>query len=163
MSILKNLLIYLALLMPAFFIATPVANAAIGCNSAGLTAKQQERCGACEASGATDCTPGTAGGALQNIATTIVNILSILAGLAAVIIIIIGGFRYVTSGGKQESITAAKNTILYAIIGLVIVALAQIIVHFVLKNTSNLTATNSSSGSSSSTPGVSPGTANSPH
>jgi hypothetical protein len=52
--------------------------------------------------------------------------------------IIIGGFRYITSGGKQESVTSAKNTILYAIIGLVIVALAQIIVRFVLSNSTNL-------------------------
>ena len=64
----------------------------------------------------------------------IVNILSILVGVVAVIMIIIGGLRYVTSGGKQESVTAAKNTILYSIIGLVIAALAQVIVRFVLHN-----------------------------
>jgi hypothetical protein len=46
--------------------------------------------------------------------------------------IIVAGFRYITSGGKQESVTGAKNTILYAVIGLIIVALAQIIVRFVL-------------------------------
>ena len=56
-----------------------------------------------------------------------------MVGIIAVIMIIVGGFRYIASGGKQESITAAKNTILYAIIGLVIVALAQIIVKFVLE------------------------------
>lgn len=60
------------------------------------------------------------------------NLLSIIVGIAAVIMIIFGGFRYITSGGKQESVTGAKNTILYAVIGLVIVALAQVIVHFVL-------------------------------
>jgi len=53
--------------------------------------------------------------------------------------LIFGGFRYVTSGGKQESVTSAKNTIIYAIIGLVIVALAQIIVQFVLNKTSQAT------------------------
>ena len=75
---------------------------------------------------------------LNDLITKIVNILSVVVGIVAVIMIIIGGFRYVTSGGKQESVSSAKNTILYAIIGLVIVALAQIIVHFVLKNTTNL-------------------------
>ena len=60
------------------------------------------------------------------------NLLSIIVGIAAVIMIIIAGLKYVTSGGKDESVKSAKNTILYAIIGLVIVALAQIIVHFVL-------------------------------
>ena len=78
------------------------------------------------------------GTSLDSLIQKIVNILSVVVGIVAVIMIIVGGFRYVTSGGKQESVTSAKNTILYAIIGLVIVALAQIIVHFVLKNTTNL-------------------------
>jgi hypothetical protein len=64
----------------------------------------------------------------------IINILSILVGAIAVIMIIFGGFRYVTSGGSDSSVSSAKNTILYAVIGLIIVALAQVIVHFVLNN-----------------------------
>ena len=71
---------------------------------------------------------------LNNLVAKVINILSVIVGIVAVVMIIIAGLRYVTSGGKQESVTSAKNTILYAIIGLVIVALAQIIVHFVLKN-----------------------------
>ena len=63
----------------------------------------------------------------------VINLLSVIVGVIAVIMIIVGGFRYITSGGKQESVTSAKNTILYAIIGLIIVALAQIIVKFVLE------------------------------
>jgi hypothetical protein len=51
--------------------------------------------------------------------------------------LIIGGFRYITSGGNSEGIGKAKNTIIYAIIGLIIVALAQIIVQFVLNKTAN--------------------------
>jgi hypothetical protein len=58
---------------------------------------------------------------------------------STVIMIIYAGFRYVTSGGRDESVKGAKNTILYAIIGLVIVALAQIIVHFVLAKTTQAT------------------------
>jgi hypothetical protein len=52
--------------------------------------------------------------------------------------IIYGGFRYITSGGDSNGVTAAKNTILYAIIGLIIVALAQIIVNFVLNKTTSI-------------------------
>jgi hypothetical protein len=62
----------------------------------------------------------------------IVNLLSAIVGVVAVIMIIVGGFRYITSGGNDASVTGAKNTILYAIIGLVVVALAQILVRFVL-------------------------------
>jgi TRAP-type C4-dicarboxylate transport system permease small subunit len=69
---------------------------------------------------------------INNLVKTIVNLLSAVVGIVAVIMIIVGGFRYVTSGGNDTSVTAAKNTILYAIIGLVVVALAQIIVRFTL-------------------------------
>lgn len=67
----------------------------------------------------------------------IVNLLSVVVGIVAVIMIIIGGFRYVTSGGSDASVTGAKNTILYAVIGLIIVALAQLLVNFVLSNLLN--------------------------
>jgi len=46
--------------------------------------------------------------------------------------IIIGGFKYVTSGGDSTKISSAKSTIFYALIGLVVVALAQVIVRLVL-------------------------------
>jgi len=69
---------------------------------------------------------------VNNIVTTIINIFSVLVGIIAVIMIIIGGIKYITSGGDSANVTGAKNTILYAIIGLVIVALAQILVKFVL-------------------------------
>lgn len=62
----------------------------------------------------------------------IINIFSWVVGVVAVIMIIVGGFKYITSGGDSGKITSAKNSIIYAIIGLVIVALAQIIVQFVL-------------------------------
>src|SRR5262245_39277951 len=82
-----------------------------------------------------DCTTpdlGTGTGKIQGIVTTIVNIFSVIVGIVAVIMIIWGGFKYITSGGDSGNITSAKNTIIYAIIGLVIVALAQFIVQFVL-------------------------------
>ena len=54
------------------------------------------------------------------------------AVVTAVMMIIVGGFRYITSGGASDSVSSAKNTIIYAIVGLVVVALAQFIVQFVL-------------------------------
>lgn len=71
-------------------------------------------------------------GKLNSLITSIVNIFSVIVGIVAVIMIIIGGFKYITSGGDSGNVTGAKNTILYAIIGLVVVALAQFIVKFVL-------------------------------
>jgi len=69
---------------------------------------------------------------VNNIITTVINLFSLVVGIVAVIMIIIGGLKYITSGGDSGNITGAKNTILYAVIGLVVVALAQFIVKFVL-------------------------------
>lgn len=69
---------------------------------------------------------------VDNIITTVINIFSLVVGVVSVIMIIIGGLKYITSGGDSGNVSGAKNTILYAIIGLVIVALAQVIVKFVL-------------------------------
>jgi len=74
---------------------------------------------------------------ISSIMTLIVNIISIVVGFVSVVMIIWGGMKYVTSGGESGKITSAKNTIMYALIGLVVVALAQFIVRFVLKQTSS--------------------------
>jgi amino acid transporter len=87
----------------------------------------------------TGCDDSTAGEAANKLVANVINILSVIVGIISVIMIIYAGFRYVTSGGREESVKGAKNTILYAIIGLVIVALAQIIVHFVLAKTTQAT------------------------
>lgn len=66
------------------------------------------------------------------IITTIINILLFIVGALAVIMLIIGGLRYTISGGNASAVTAAKNTILYAIVGLVIAFLAFAVVNFIL-------------------------------
>lgn len=66
--------------------------------------------------------------------TTIVNVLLFIIGAVSVIMIIFGGFRYVTSGGDSGGVTSAKNTILYAVVGLVVAVLAYAIVNFVLND-----------------------------
>ena len=78
---------------------------------------------------------------IDNIIKNVLNVLSLIVGIVAVIMIIVGGFRYVTSGGQEKGVEAAKNSILYAIIGLVIVAVAQVIVRFVLSKTTGATGT----------------------
>lgn len=81
-------------------------------------------------------TAGADRNSIQRTLSRIINIVSLLVGVVAVIMIIFGGFKYITSGGTSEKVTSAKNTILYGLIGLVIVALAQVIVKFVLRETS---------------------------
>lgn len=81
-----------------------------------------------------DCATTTDGSTseVNDLIALVINIFSIVVGVVAVIMIIIGGLKYITSSGDSNNVTSAKNTILYAIIGLVVVALAQFIVKFVL-------------------------------
>ncbi|HET9850407.1 MAG TPA: pilin [Candidatus Saccharimonadales bacterium] len=87
-------------------------------------------------SSASNCTspPPNAGPDLSATIAHVVNILSVLAGAIAVIMIIVAGLRFVTSAGSENAVAGAKKTITFAVIGLIVVALAQIIVHFVLNN-----------------------------
>ena len=75
-----------------------------------------------------------------NIATTgvgtlakkVVDWLSWAIGIISIIMIIFAGFKYITSGGESSNVSGAKNTLIYAIVGLVLVVLAQVIVKVVL-------------------------------
>jgi hypothetical protein len=83
-------------------------------------------------------TSGSVTSGIKNLAGKVVNIFSIIVGVISIIMIIYGGFRYITSGGDSGKVGNAKNTLIYAIIGLVIVALAQLIVHYVLSEADTL-------------------------
>lgn len=73
---------------------------------------------------------------VNRIIRLIINLFSVIVGIISVVMIIVGGVKYITSGGASEKVTGAKNTILFAVIGLIVVALAQIIVRFVLSKVS---------------------------
>lgn len=112
------------LVIPVF--APAVAHAAVDVNGSLCEGANLEV-------GSTDCSQdGDPKQRVNNLLTTIINIFSLVVGVIAVVMIIIGGLKYITSGGESSNITGAKNTILYAVIGLVVVALAQFIVRFVL-------------------------------
>lgn len=68
------------------------------------------------------------GGILNNVA----NILATVGGIIVVIMIIVGGIKYVTSSGDSAQAASAKNTIIYGLIGLIVIILARSIVGFVL-------------------------------
>ena len=70
----------------------------------------------------------------------VVNLLLWAIGIVSVIMIIIGGIRYAISNGDSNQVTAAKNTIMYAVIGLVIAIFAYAIVNFVLFQTAGIGA-----------------------
>lgn len=70
----------------------------------------------------------------SGIFTSITNLMLFVVGAISVIMIIIGGLRYVVSGGNSGNITAAKNTILYAVVGLIIAIMAYAVINFVLES-----------------------------
>lgn len=133
-----------SLLLPSLII--PTLN---GVASADITSNLCSGATSASGNGSTNCgqTSGQTNlsGGLNAIAQQITKWFSIIVGAVSIIMIIYGGFRYITSGGDSGKVGSAKNTIIYAIIGLIIVALAQLIVNLVLGNANN--ATSSFSGS----------------
>lgn len=75
----------------------------------------------------TDENPESIEGIIENV----INILLFIVGAAAVIMLIIGGIRYVVSAGDQQAVANAKNTILYAIVGIIVAVLAFAAVQYV--------------------------------
>jgi hypothetical protein len=87
----------------------------------------------CQGIGSVDGSGRCAGGTrLTTVVRRIINILSIIIGIVAVIMIMVAGFKYITANGDSGNLSSAKTTLIYAIVGLVVVALAQFIVKFVL-------------------------------
>lgn len=78
---------------------------------------------------------------VTNVVKTAVSILSYIVGIAAVIMVILAGFKYTTSGGDSNKISSAKTTLVYALIGLVVAALAQVLVHTVINDSANVSKT----------------------
>lgn len=96
---------------------------------------QSDACSGLTQLGGTSCdkggnTPGQ--NAIAAVVKTIVNIISFIAGIVAVILIVVSGVRFIASGGDSQAAAGARTMLIYAIVGLAVVALSQAIVHFVL-------------------------------
>lgn len=79
--------------------------------------------------GATDPVAGPNG-----ILTKTVNIIATIAGIAAVIVILVGSIRYITASGDSGKVSSAKNTVIYALVGLAVVVVARSIIVFVINH-----------------------------
>ena len=77
-------------------------------------------------------------GGVQRLITTGLDLLSLLAGIIAVVMVIFGGFKFMTSQGDSSKLASAKSTIIFAIVGVIIVVLSQTIVFFVLRETTSV-------------------------
>ena len=74
-----------------------------------------------------------AGKGSEDLIKNIINVLLFIIGAISVIVIIFGGILYATSAGDSGQVTKAKNTILYAVVGLVVAFLAFAIVNWVIE------------------------------
>ena len=75
---------------------------------------------------------GFVGGSVESVFKDIANVLIYITGAVSVIMVIVGGLRYVLSSGNSKAVEDAKNTILYAIVGVIVAAAAFAIVNFVI-------------------------------
>ncbi|MEO9179954.1 MAG: pilin, partial [Candidatus Saccharimonadales bacterium] len=94
---------------------------------------KQAACSGAEQSDAATCDSQSTGATINSKIKAVITIISLVVGVIAVIMLFVGGLKYITSTGDAAKVTSAKDTILYAIIGLIVVAFAQLIVRFTLK------------------------------
>jgi hypothetical protein len=90
-----------------------------------------------------NCQPTSSADAkINNTVKLSIQVFQVIVGLVSVFMLIAAGLKYITSGGDSSGVGAAKNMILYAVVGLVVVALAQVVVAFVLNRVDATPTTN---------------------
>lgn len=110
----------------SFLVSVTIALVA---SSATVLAQDAETaCQGIEAAGG-NCGGGDA--EVKNVIQGVIEVLLYIVGVAAVIALIIGGIRYAVSGGDQQAIASAKNTVIYSIVGLIVAVLAYALVNYV--------------------------------
>lgn len=125
-------LVLVSLTLLGIFSLTPKATAfeAFPRGSDGICNGQSASSAACNSSNSDPVSGKDKSGVLIQAA----NLISYITGMASVIAILIGGFEYVISAGDSAKVNTAKNVILYAVIGLIVVIMAQVIIRFVIGN-----------------------------
>ncbi|HYH75068.1 MAG TPA: pilin [Candidatus Saccharimonadales bacterium] len=108
-------------MLPVFAGVTNVASAA-------ANAKQE----ICEGLGGSGSCTVSGQPSINATIKKIIDIFSAIAGIAAVIMIIVAGFRFITANGDSGTVSSARKTVMYAVVGLIVVALSQTLVKFVI-------------------------------
>lgn len=117
----------LALVATMLVILLPVSARATDLFSDACTGDAATHAAACLEKRNTNPAAGPNGVLLQ-----VVHIIAIIAGAAAVIVIIIGAIKFVTSSGDSGSVSSAKQTILYALVGLVVIVVGQSLISYII-------------------------------
>jgi hypothetical protein len=86
----------------------------------------------CKKSGSSAVCKASSADDLGSMVKIVINSILVVMGMVAVIMIVVGGVRYTTSNGDASAIKSAKDTILYAVVGLVVAIMSFSIVNFVI-------------------------------
>jgi hypothetical protein len=98
--------------------------------AAGVSVSTCDACdGLNQVSSAQNCDTGGKG--VTSLLGVVVNILSLIVGAVSVVMIIIAGLKYVTSSGDSNNVGSAKSTLIYALVGLAVAVLAQLMARYV--------------------------------
>ncbi len=100
-----------------------------------LAASKDDVCagvGIASGAGGNDCKPAEGATNVNTVISTGLRLFQVIVGLIAIIMMITAGLRFITSSGDPTKVASARNTILYAAVGIVVVAMSQVIIQFVL-------------------------------
>jgi hypothetical protein len=131
MRLFKSFVLALMMVSALFVFTAPATSFAAGSSS-------DEACQAILAVNPSGKCDKSASTALTRILRVVLQLLSVIAAVIAVIMLIVSGFKFITSQGDAAGAASARNTLIYAIVGIVIVVFAQIIVKFVLKKSAGV-------------------------
>lgn len=132
MKLLKNIILTLAVSLFGFSLIGAGNAGALSPSPVVASASKTAACaGLTELDNTQDCNNKGAG--VTNIVAAAVKILSFIAGIAAIIMVLISGFKYITSGGDAGKVSSAKNTLIYALVGIAVAAVAQVLVHLTVR------------------------------
>lgn len=140
----KALMIVGAVMVASIIVFTPTSYAKLPAGSSPPSSSPSGSPSASSAVGDAVCEgidgcntgPTAKNAGLSDTANFILNLLVVVGGVISVIMIVIGGIKYATSGGDSNAAASAKNTIIYALVGLVVIALAKPLVGLILKQLS---------------------------
>jgi len=123
--------LFILSIMGAFFLLPASAVAQFNpleeaCNESTNTASGSSTCVEAEQQGSTNPITGPGG-----VIATVGRVISIIVGVAAIIMLIIGGFSFVTAGGSTDTLAKARKRVIYSIVGLVVAALSWTIISLV--------------------------------
>lgn len=123
----KLLLIAAALLVGVVFLL-PASAEAINLFGDACSQSGSDESAACSGTGTAGSNP------IVNTLNKVTVLVSVIAGAAAVILLVIAGFMFVTSGGDTSKVESAKKTVIYTVVGLFVIVLARLIIGFVISN-----------------------------